>query len=169
MQVVVTMTVLGVLLTVSGTALVRMYKQQTLQLERIAHTSMWQRLSRDFRDDVHAALSVTSGTDDGKVMVLAQQDQTVTWFVVEDSLRRVVTVPGSESEMQPDPGQTVGETYRFPDTILQLSSQEDSGGAFAVVEMASPDSPTLTARIEAHVGRDQSFSPVSVATTTASN
>ena len=161
MQIVVTMTVLSILLTVSSTALVRMYKQQTLQLERIAHTATWQRLSRDFRNDVHASRSVSRGGDDGTLLILAQTDQTVTWFVVNESLRRVVTVPGAESESTPDPRQSAGETYRFPKSTLQISvNDEFDNVSFAVIELTSSRSPGKTERIEAHVARDESFAIV---------
>ena len=167
-QMIVTMAVLSILLTVSGTALVRMYRQQSLQLERIARTAAWQRLARDFRNDVHSATDVSISEDDPTLLVITQTDQTITWVVVNDSIRRVMTGPSSEPQPDIDPRQMPGEAYRFLDATLQITVVSDNDTAtFAVVAVTSHEPAGIaepsTDRIEAHVGRDLNFAPGIVA------
>lgn len=173
-QMIVTMAVLSILLTVSGTALVRMYRQQSLQLERIARTAAWQRLARDFRNDVHAAMGASVSEDAAAQLVISQADQIITWIVVNDSVRRIVTSADSESQPATDLKQRPGETYHFPDATLQLTVVESTDTtAFAIVEVTSHEpagiaEPT-TRRIEAYVGRDLNFAPAIVAAITPAN
>ena len=57
-QVVVTMTVMSVLMTIASTSLFQMFRQESRMVERAFQTSSWLRLTQDFREDVHSALTI---------------------------------------------------------------------------------------------------------------
>lgn len=169
MQMAVTMTVMSTLMTVSGTALVRMYRQQGRQLERLAATNNWQRLSRDFRSDMHAARGVTRTDDAPQRLVIALESESVTWFIHGDEVRRVKT---DAENVAADADQTLriaGESYAFPDTSIEFEITQETTQAelAAIVITPEPDAATQhpSTRIEASVGRDRQFAASSEQTT----
>jgi len=169
-QMAVTMTVMSVLLTVAATALFRMYRQQGRQLERIALTAAWQRLARDFRDDVHATRSVSLDEDDTSRLILGKPDGTVVWLVHEDEIRRIQQARGTTdvaaSEISAD---QPGERYVFPDASLKFSLIAETAQAeIAVVEVTPPappgSVPPSATALHARVSLDFRHSPPGIAT-----
>jgi type II secretory pathway pseudopilin PulG len=166
----VTLTVMSVLLTVAATALFRMYRQQGRQLERIAQTAAWQRLARDFRDDVHATRSVSLNEDDTSRLILDTPDGTVVWLVHEDEIRRIQHARGATgvaaSEVSAD---QPGERYVFPDASVKFSVVTETAQAdIAVVRITPPappgSVPPPATALHARVSLDFRHSPPDVAT-----
>ena len=160
----VTMTVMSGLLSVAATALFRMYRQQGRQLERIAQTAAWQRLARDFRDDVHSARSVSINEDDTSRLILDKPDGTVVWLVHADEIRRI-QLRGTEEVSAAQPG----ERYVFPNASLKFSIIVKTARTdIAVVEVTPPAPPASVPppaiALHARVSLDYRHSPASVAT-----
>lgn len=137
------MAVMSVLMTIVSTALFRMYRQQTVMVERTFQTSTWLRLNRDFRHDMHAATSVRQ-SEDGQRLELTTPENRIVWLADGENIRRVV--PRAES---PDVVETAlavslpGELYSFPDNTVRLilTSGENEAAAVAMVEVTPPLTP----------------------------
>lgn len=162
-QAVITMTVMSVLMTIVANALFRMYRQQTVMVERTFQTSTWLRLSRDFRQDVHASISIKR-SGEGNQLEMALPETRVIWVTDGASVRRIV--PADDSVEPPD--RTVlrslpGESYTFVDCTvrLEVSSAGNGGEPIASVEVSplpTPDGRTASSHLAAvTAGLDHRF------------
>lgn len=136
------MTILSILLTIVSTALFRMYRQQSVMVERTFQTSTWLHLNRAFRQDVHAATSVTQ-SEDGNQLELATPDARIIWLADEDKVRRVI--PKSDSPA----GATVvpvtalpGEQFVFPDHTVRFVLTVGANDAATVASIEVSPRPT---------------------------
>jgi len=110
------MTCLSVLLTLSGTLLFRLFRQQTEMTRSIVQTGTLSRLSRDFRADAHRAESVKRTGDNGTRLEFRFRSSTVTWSVADEVVHRVVNeTTGSGTET------AARETYLCPYAEIQVS------------------------------------------------
>lgn len=142
-QAVITMTVMSVLMTISAGALFRMYRQQSLMVERTFQTSTWLQMSRMFRQDVHAA-TVIRRLDDADQLEMATPEGRTFWFADEGTVRRVVT--SQESDEAADVASLrsrPGENFTFVDSTvrLNLSSDDSDAASVATVEILPLPTP----------------------------
>ncbi|MFP6762302.1 MAG: hypothetical protein VB858_01750 [Planctomycetaceae bacterium] len=119
---VIVMTCLSVLLTLSGTLLFRMFRQQSEMTRSIVQTGTLSRLARDFRTDVHRAESITLVRDNGASLQLGVRGATVTWFTVGEVVHRV-----TGDTPVPDIQTAPRETYRCPYADVRLSIVRTEG------------------------------------------
>lgn len=155
-QLVITLTIMSVLMTISSSALFRMYRQETLMVERIFQTSTWLRLSRDFRRDIHVASSVTP-SEDGLQLTLKNSETDIVWLIAGDEVKRVL----HQSDTA-EPASLPGEEYAFADSTLRFSvTTAESTGSVASLQMTPPATPNgstpQTRSIPAAVGLDHRF------------
>ena len=160
-QTVITMTVMSVLMTIASTALFRMYRQQTLMVERTFQTSTWLRLNRDFRQDVHAATSIHRA-EDGSQLELTTPDSRIIWITGGENARRII--PADDSPVTQNASASLpGEQYSFPDRSLQfvLASGENGARDIASIELKphpTPNGGVATSNaVVAAVGLDHRF------------
>lgn len=134
-QMVITMSVLSVLMTVAATALFRMYRQEASMVRRTVRTAVWQRLNRDFRRDVHAALAI-SPSEDGTELVLLNADSRITWRTDGDVVKRVLQESDSTVPTESIPG----EQYAFAESSIRfvLEASSDAARQLASVEVTPP-------------------------------
>lgn len=143
MEVVITISVMGVLMTLVATALFRMYRQESLMVERTFQTSVWLKLNREFREDIHAATSVTQSAD-GR-LELTTSGETVIWLADGENVRRIVPADGAAVEPGLDNAAKLpGERYAFADSSsrLLLTKPGDAATAIASVEVTLPATAT---------------------------
>lgn len=126
---IIAISLMGILLTISTTALYRMFRQEALMVERAFETSTWMRLSRDFRRDVHVSRSATP-SEDGTRFVLTGSDSRIVWIIKDGDVKRVSQDLKSES----DPSLTPGEQYAFSDSTIRFLL-EKPGGAKAIASI----------------------------------
>ncbi len=149
-EMMVVMTIMSAVLTVGVTGLARLFRVQSGEVHALSEATVWRRLSRDFRADVHLASTATCATSDR--LELGTAAGLVVWSVEGDALRRAVQ-PTVEGEVA---AESV-EHYRIPDVgfVLSLSPAEDDRSVIAsVVIERSGDVHTrpTSGRIEAAVG-----------------
>lgn len=153
------MGVMSILLTVSGTALIRMYKQQSVMLQTLDNGAAWKRLARDFRTDVHSAENVSPAAGDTNRIDLTIDGRPVAWIVDGELIRRV-TATNDASEIEIN---AAGERYVFPDSTLELAISEANAGQSSIVTVVvragseSRDSQTGSGSIKAVAGFDHRF------------
>lgn len=156
------MTVMSALMIIVANALFRMYRQQTVMVERSFQTSTWLRLSRDFRQDVHASESIRQ-SDDNSHLEMRLPDSRVVWVADGTSVRRIV--PADDSVQAGDPAlrSLPGESYTFADCAvrLELSSEDSDGEPIASLEVQPlpvPDGRTASSQFVAvTAGLDHRF------------
>lgn len=136
-QMVITITIMSVLMTIASTSLFRMYRQEALMVEQTFQTSTWMRLSRDFRQDLHVADTV-SQSEDGSRLVLTNADSRITWLVSGHDVKRVVQKSDSETELD----QLPGEQYSFTGSAIRFSVEtSDVVNPVASIEVSLPATP----------------------------
>lgn len=170
-QMAVTMTVMSALLAVSGTALIRLYRQQGRQLERIAQTAAWQRLARDFRTDVHATRAVRVSGNNADQLLIRDDDGIVVWTVSDDEIQRVHLKSATEAPDHAALLERPGERYAFPAATLSfdvITESDRADMAAVVVTEATPGGTATprTLRIKARVGLDLRFAPAGAVSST---
>tara|TARA_R110002072_G_scaffold303099_1_gene493379 strand:+ start:65935 stop:66549 length:615 start_codon:yes stop_codon:yes gene_type:complete len=145
-QVVVTMTVMSVLMTIASTSLFQMFRQESRMVERAFQTSSWLRLTQDFREDVHSALTIKQ-TGNSNRLDLVTAEGPVTWLADGEKIRRI-----TQSLELTDAADTTaiarlpGEQFVFPESVAQLSLTVGAAGAAGAASVASIEiSPMLTA------------------------
>ena len=158
-QTVIVMTCLSILLTLSGTLLFRMFRQQTEMTRSIVQTGTLSRLARDFRTDVHRAESVKLVEDNGSRLELSLRGSTVVWFTTGHVVHRTA----GETDA-PDIRTAPGETYLCPYADVSLSLvRTEQQRPLATLEVRR-GSQTLPGGFQLHtlstsaaVGLDQRF------------
>lgn len=162
-QAVITMTVMSVLMIIVANALFSMYRQQTVMVERSFQTSTWLRLTRDFRQDVHASESIRQSGDNSHLEMLLP-DSRVVWVADGTSVRRIVPADdsvraGDRTTLRSLPG----ESYTFADCTvrLELSSGDSDSEPIASLEVEPlpvPDGRTVSSQFVAvTAGLDHRF------------
>ena len=141
-QAAITMTVLSILLTIASTALFRMYRQQTVMVERTFLTSTWLLLNRDFRHDLHAATSVTK-SDDANQFELTTPRARIIWLTDGENVRRVVQNSDSPTGTDAVPAASLpGERYVFAEHTIRFLLTEGDNGTASVASIEVTPRPT---------------------------
>jgi Tfp pilus assembly protein FimT len=136
-QMVITITIMSVLMTLVSTALFRMYRQEMLMVERTFQTSTWLRLQRDFCRDLHVASSVEQ-SDDGHRLTLTDSEVSIVWLIDGDDVKRQIR----DSDSEDDPSSLSGEQYSFEDSAIRFSVETSATGrTIAAVEVTPPLTP----------------------------
>lgn len=113
-QCIVVMTMLSIIMTISGTALFRLFRQQSDLSVSIAHSALLSRLARDFRADAHAAQDVTVAGDGGREIVFRNGTGLVTWSVGTGLVTRATRDGQATDVTQPT------ESTRLPEMELRF-------------------------------------------------
>jgi type II secretory pathway pseudopilin PulG len=127
-QTVVTMGIMSILMTIASTSLFQMFRQESRMVERAFQTSTWLQVSRNFRQDTHAALTVKH-SEDGSRLELVTPDGPVTWVADGEKIRRI-----SQSLSAEDAADSLtisslpGEQYVFVDNVARLSLTVGTSG-----------------------------------------
>lgn len=141
-QAVVAMTIMSVLLTIVSTSLFRMYRQQAVMVERTFQTSTWLQLNRDFRDDLHAATSVTQ-SDDGNQLDLTTPDARIIWLADGENVRRVVQNTDSPAGTEAVSAASLpGERYVFAEHTIRFMLAGGGNGTASVASIELTPQPT---------------------------
>lgn len=134
---IVIMTMFSMLMTIAGTALFRMFRQQMDLSTSIAHSSVLSRLARDFRSDVHAAKEAKIVGDAGREIVFRSGDDIITWSAGPDGLTRT-----ARKEQATDAG--IPEKTRLLDVEFRFEVLPSSAGGLSRARMML--NPTAEAR-----------------------
>ena len=168
-QAVITMAIMSILMTIASTSLFQMFRQESLMVERAFQTSTWLQLSRDFRQDIHAALTVKQ-SGDGSRLQLATPDGPVTWVADGEKIRRISqSLPSEDAANSPAIQSLPGEQYVLIDNLARLSLTVGTSGTATVASIEVTPLPTLNGGVApsnvtvATVGLDHRFQ-ASVAT-----
>jgi type II secretory pathway pseudopilin PulG len=141
-QVVVTMTIMSVLMTIASTSLFQMLRQESRMVERTFQTSTWLQLSREFRQDVHAALAVKQ-TEAGSRLELTTPDGPVTWVADGEKVRRISQrLEAADAADSPAISSLPGEQYVFVDHAARLSLTVGASGTASVASIEVAPLPT---------------------------
>ena len=142
-QLVVTMTVMSVLMTIASTSLFQMLRQESRIVERTFQTSTWLQMSRDFREDIHSAL-VVKQTAGGSLLELTTPDGPVTWVADGEKVRRISqSLEVTDAADVPIVESLPGERYVFTDHVarLLLTAGTSSAASVALIEVAPLPTP----------------------------
>lgn len=136
------MTVMSVLMTIASTSLFQMLRQESRMVERTFQTSTWLQMSRDFREDIHAAL-VVKQTAGGSRLELTTPDGTVTWVADGEKVRRISqSLAVTDAVDAPTVESLPGEQYAFADHVARLLLTAGTSGAASVASIEVAPLPT---------------------------
>lgn len=121
-QMVVVMSCMSILITLSGTLLFRLFRQQANMTQATVQTATWSRLARDFRSDVHGAGSAKVAGEDGESLELVLENGTVTWRADGEIVQRIHRATDSQKTIE----ETPGERYLCPNgaAVFAVSATE---------------------------------------------
>ncbi|NQV28023.1 MAG: hypothetical protein HQ518_27040 [Rhodopirellula sp.] len=142
-QVVVTMAIMSVLMTIASTSLFQMLRQESRMVERTFQTATWLQMSRDFRQDIHAAFTVTR-PEAGNRLELTTPDGPVTWIADGEKVRRVsASLSETDAADSSAISSVSGEQYEFVDSVARLLLTVGTSGtaSIAVVEITPHPTP----------------------------
>lgn len=141
-QAIVTMAVMSVLMTIASTSLFQMLRQESRMVERTFQTSTWLQLSRNFRQDIHAALMIKQ-SENGNRLELVTTDGPVTWLADGEKIRRTSqNVELADETDTSDIRSLPGEQYVFTDSVAKLSLTVGTAGTASVASVEVAPSPT---------------------------
>lgn len=141
-QAIVTMSVMSVLMTIASTSLFQMLRQESRMVERTFQTATWLQLSRNFRQDVHAALMIKQ-SENGNRLELVTTDGPVTWLADGEKIRRTSqNVELADETDKSDIGSLPGEQYVFTDSLTKLSLTVGTAGSASLASVEVAPSPT---------------------------
>jgi len=141
-QAVITMGIMSILMTIASTSLFQMFRQESRMVERAFQTSTWLQLSRNFRQDIHAALTVKQ-SDDGSRLELATPDGPVTWVADGEKIRRISQSLSSDDAADSSAIQSLpGEQYVFVDNVARLLLTVGTSGTATVASIEVTPLPT---------------------------
>ena len=162
-QAVITMGIMSILMTIASTSLFQMFRQESRMVERAFQTSTWLQLSREFRRDVHASLTVQQ-SEDGNRLELVTPDGPVTWVADGEKIRRISQSLSSDDAADSPAIQSLpGEQYVFIDDVTKLSLTVGTAGTASVASVEVAPLPTLNGGVApsnvtvATVGLDHRF------------
>ena len=149
-EMMVVMTIMTAVLTVGMNGLFRLFRAQASEVQALSEASVWRRLSRDFRADVHSAATATS--PESNRLELATTSGLIVWSSADGVLQRHIQPP-VEGETSPD----AVEHYRLPDAEFTLGLTPPEEGqpdiASVVIKRAGdPHTRPTSGRIEATPG-----------------
>jgi len=127
---VVVMSCMSILITLSGTLLFRLFRQQANMTQVTVQMATWSRLARDFRSDIHSARSAQETGENGESLELAFENGTVTWRADGEIVHRIHRVTDSPRTV----AETPGERYLCPNgaAVFSVSATE---GQESLVEL----------------------------------
>ena len=136
------MAIMSILMTIASTSLFQMFRQESRMIERAFQTSTWLQLSRDFRQDVHATLTVKQ-SEDGNRLELVTPDGPVTWVADGEKIRRISQSLSSEDATNSQAIQSLpGEQYVFVDNVARFSLTVGTSGTATVASIEVTPLPT---------------------------
>ena len=153
-EMLVVMTVTGIVMSVAMTALTNLYQAQATELQVTAEAVLWRRLSNDFRLDVHNARQAAS--PDGARLELQTAEGPIVWTAADSTLHRTLTSSGSDGSLEST------ESHRVTDAAIafEIDASQSSGRPIAAIifsRAASPGAGPLQRRIEGAVGLSHRF------------
>lgn len=111
-------------------------------VERAFQTSTWLQVSRNFRQDVHAALTVKQ-SEDGSRLDVVTPDGPITWLADGEKIRRIIQRPPSEEAVDsPAINSLPGEQYVFVDNVARLSLTVGASGTATLASIEVTPFPT---------------------------
>lgn len=156
----VVMTIMGAVLTVGITGLVKLFRVQAGEVQSLSEAAVWRRLSRDFRSDAHNARQ--AGAADSSRLELQTVDGSIVWSVADDAVRR--QFQPSAADTGAARSETAGsvEHYRLPSAgiSLGLTVPDNDQRQIAVLVVNRPGDPhtrPTAGRIEAALGLSLRF------------
>ena len=145
-QLVIVMSIASVLMSLTGVALHRLFRQEVSLVEAVADTATWHRLSHDIRRDAHHAGSAVFEKPASELR-FELSDGGVLWTVVGNELHR--------RRLQSDSGKVQpSDVYRFTDATIQFASESSAESAEVRRKTGRPDNQ-LPVRLSAAVGLNQ--------------
>ena len=151
-QLLVVMSMLSVMLTFCGVMLSKLFRQHASLTTLTAQTGTWTRLTRDFRQDLHAATSAEISGADRRNLLLTVGEQRIHWTVAADEIHRTVETVGRETE------QTPGERYVLANSVSRFEVKALPSQVASLIVEAGADrnlqTPVLKGTVEAVVGLD---------------
>lgn len=136
------MAIMSVLMTIASTSLFQMFRQESRMVERTFQTSTWLQLSRDFRQDIHSALTVTL-SEAGTRLELTTPDGPVTWVADGEKVRRITqSLESAGATDSPAVSSLPGEQYVFVDHVARLSLTVGPSGTASVASVEVEPLPT---------------------------
>ncbi len=141
-QAVITMAIMSVLMTIASTSLFQMFRQESRMVEQAFRTSTWLQLSRDFRQDVHAAIAIKQSKD-GSRLELATPDGPVTWVTDGEKIRRITqSLSFDDAAGAPAINSLPGEQYVLTDNVAWLSLTVGTSGTATLASIEVTPLPT---------------------------
>ena len=129
-------------MTIASTSLFQMLRQESRMVERTFQTSTWLQLSRDFRQDVHAALAVKQ-SEAGIQLELTTPDGPITWVADGEKVRRISqSLEVADGADSPAVSALPGEKYLFVDHVARLSLTIGTSGTASVASVEVTPLPT---------------------------
>lgn len=141
-QMVVVMSCMSILITLNGTLLFRLFRQQSEMTVATVQAAVCSRLARDFRNDVHQAAEIRRIGDDERSLELTVESGTIIWQIDGDTVRRVHLPADTQKTLNNSPG----ERYHCLDCSVSFTLVEAEGqSTLAQLQLAPAGSPTATA------------------------
>ena len=151
-QLLVVMSMLSVILTFCGVMLAKLFRQHASLTTLTAQTGTWTRLSRDFRQDLHAATSAEISGARSSKLLLNVSGERIQWTVLADVIHRTVETAGRPAE------QTPGEKYVLANSVSRFEVAAMQPPVASLIVEAGPErdlqTPVLKGTVEAVVGFD---------------
>ena len=136
-QLVIVMSIASVLMSLTGIALHRLFRQEVALVEAVSDTMAWHRLSHEFRHYAHHARSATSDEPSSELR-FELPDGAVLWQVVGSELHRRRVQINSDERLP-------AEVYRFTDSDIRFAAD-------AISEDATLDGQVVTVEVTRHEG-----------------
>ena len=152
------MSMLSVMLTFCGVMLAKLFRQHASLTTLTAQTGTWTRLTRDFRQDLHAATSAEISGADRRNLLLTVGEQRIRWTVSADVIRRTVESAEAVKAEGSPAGHTPGERYVLANSVSRFEVTALPSQVASLIVEAGADrdlqTPVLKGTVEAVVGLD---------------
>lgn len=144
-ELLVSMTITGIMLSMFGAIIFRLYRQQASLTVSAYQSGVWLKMARTFRSDIHAADRVTI---DNQRLAIASDKTRTSWAYDKNALVRTSGIDGAESH----------ERFVLPQCNVEFLQESVGTGqlirlvAVAKDEQAAREPLLLTGVVEAAVG-----------------
>jgi prepilin-type N-terminal cleavage/methylation domain-containing protein len=153
-ELLIVMTVTGVVMSIAMSALARLYQAQSTELQIVAESASWRRLSNDFRLDIHDARQAAIPASDR--LELQTDGGTVVWSVARGAALRTVSPRNAGDSV------VMTESYRLTDMTFKFEIDTAATlrhpiAALLISRNGSPGMRPVRHRIDAAVGLSRQF------------